>query len=75
MCKSWKRSLPKIKSVRSLEKKEIIKMKVTEKITYPETRQLYELVLKPVYSKIVQSSVVKPPTKTTSTPYDKKMTF
>ena len=58
-CEIWKKE------------KEIIKIKVTKNITYPEARKIFELVPKPVYSKIVQSSFVKPSTKTTSTQYDK----
>ena len=58
LCEIWKKE------------KEIIKIKVTKNITYPEARKLFELVPKPVYSKIVQSSFVKPATKTTSTQYD-----
>ena len=58
LCEMWKKE------------KEIIKIKITKNITYPEARKLFELIPKPVYSKIVQSSFVKPPTKTTSTQYD-----
>ena len=58
-CEIWKKE------------KEIIKIKVTKNITYQEARKLFELIPKPVYSKIVQSSFVKPSTKTTSTQYDK----
>ena len=58
LCEIWKKE------------KEIIKIKVTKNITYPEARKLFEPIPKPVYSKIVQSSFVKPPTKTTSTQYD-----
>ena len=58
-CEIWKKE------------KEIIKIKVTKNITYPEARKIFELVPKLVYSKIVQSSFVKPSTKTTSTQYDK----
>ena len=58
LCEIWKKE------------KGIIKFKVTKNITYPEARKLFELIPKPVYSKIVQSSFVKPLTKTTSAQYD-----
>ena len=57
-CEVWKKE------------KEIMKIKVTKRLTYPETRKVYEQH-KPefTFSKIVQSMLAKPETKTTSTQY------
>ena len=60
-CEVWKKE------------KEIMKIKVTQRLTYPEARKVYEQH-KPefTFSKIVQSMPAKPETKTTSTQYSEK---
>ena len=53
------------------KEKEVMKIKVTQRLTYPEARKVYEQQ-KPEFSfsKIVQSMPAKPETKTASTQFD-----
>ena len=57
-CEVWKKE------------KEIMKLKVTNRLTYPDARKLYEHQ-KPefTFSKVVQSMTAKPETKTASTQF------
>ena len=58
-CKVWKKE------------KEIMKIKVTKRVTYPEARKLYEQQTPEFsFSKVVQSMTSKPETKTISTQYN-----
>lgn len=64
-CATWKKE------------KEIMRLKVTKSITYPEARKLFEQKPEFSFSKIVKSLAAKPETKTTSTQYsveDSKIT-
>ncbi|MCG8070208.1 MAG: hypothetical protein JAY84_20385 [Candidatus Thiodiazotropha taylori] len=60
-CEVWKKE------------KEIMKVKVTQRLTYPEARKIYEQQ-KPEFSfsKIVQSAAAKPETKSASTQFNEK---
>ena len=53
------------------KEKEVMKIKVTQRLTYPEARKVYEQQ-KPEFSfsKIVQSMPAKPETKTASTQFN-----
>ena len=58
-CEVWKKE------------KEIMKLKVTKNLTYPEARKLYDQQQPEfTFAKVVQSLSVKPETKTTSTQYN-----
>ena len=56
-----------------IKEKDILKIKVTNNITYLEAKKLYEQKPESTYSKVVQSAqVTKPETKTTETYFDEK---
>ena len=64
-CETWKKE------------KEIMKLKVTKNLTYPEARKLFEQKPEFSFSKVVKSLAAKPETKTVSTQYsveDSKIT-
>ena len=52
------------------KEKEVMKIKVTQRLTYPEARKIYDQQ-KPefTFSKVVSSMPKKPETKTSSTQY------
>ena len=53
------------------KEKEIMKLKVTKNLTYPEARKLYDQQQPEfTFAKVVQSLSVKPETKTASTQYN-----
>ena len=55
------------------KEKEIMKIKVTQRLTYPEARKMYEKQTPEfTFSKIVQSMPAKPESKTTSTQFNEK---
>ena len=55
------------------KEKEIMKIKVTQRLTYPEAKKVYEQHTPEfTFSKIVQSMPAKPETKTASTQYSEK---
>ena len=56
-CSTWKKE------------KEIMRIKVTKNLTYPEARKLYEQKSEFSFSKVVKSLAAKPESKTTSTQY------
>ena len=55
------------------KEKEVMKIKVTQRLTYPEARKIYDQQ-KPefTFSKVVSSMPKKPETKTSSTQYNVK---
>ena len=55
------------------KEKEVMKIKVTQRLTYPEARKIYDQQ-KPefIFSKVVSSMPKKPETKTSSTQYNVK---
>ena len=56
-----------------IKEKDILKIKVTNNITYLEAKKLYEQKPEFTFSKVVQSAqVTKPETKTTETYFDEK---
>ena len=57
-CEVWKRE------------KEIMRIKTIRKISYFEAKKQYETSFEPRYSKIVQSAIAKPQTRTCGTQYD-----
>ena len=60
-CDTWKKE------------KEIMKIKVTQRLTYPEARKVYDQQTPEfTFSKVVSSMPKKPETKTTSTQYSEK---
>ena len=55
------------------KEKEVMKIKVTQRLTYPEARKEYEKQTPEfTFSKIVQSMSPKPKSKTASTQYSEK---
>ena len=74
MCELSQKPSIKIKSVCEIWKKEkeIMKIKVTQKITYLEAKKIQENQPEITFAKVVQSLNTKPETKETSTQFNEK---
>ena len=67
MCQLWREHLSRTNECETWKKeKEIMKLKVTNNLTYPEARKLFEQKPEFSFSKVVKSLAAKPETKTIS---------